>query len=223
MGEYEPNDSRNVTQNDGNTPGEPPRTGPREDAAREKAKKDEKPPEERQQQPSGGTAPGKQMKQPQQKGRQFQSQSGSKSESPDAGSREAGVAQAGKEQMIDEGDPNTQSPGPTTTPTTTGGPSTHPSTEEQARSRAAPPGELNNTIEDGPLQGNQPQGIDIKTGDPRPDYDQYETNQPQNMHHEREEDDAERRRQAASQDGARGRFIDETEQDEDDEEKSARD
>jgi len=37
MGEYEPDDSRNITQKKGNVPGEPPRTGPREDEARRKA------------------------------------------------------------------------------------------------------------------------------------------------------------------------------------------
>ncbi len=37
MGEYEPDDSRDVTQVDHQAPGEPPRTGPREDAAREQA------------------------------------------------------------------------------------------------------------------------------------------------------------------------------------------
>ncbi|MGX7896434.1 hypothetical protein [Tsuneonella sp. HG222] len=34
MGEYEPDDSRDVTNVAGEAPGEPPRTGPREDAAR---------------------------------------------------------------------------------------------------------------------------------------------------------------------------------------------
>jgi len=34
MGEYEPNDSRNVTLNNSTLPGEPPRTGPREGEAR---------------------------------------------------------------------------------------------------------------------------------------------------------------------------------------------
>jgi hypothetical protein len=34
MGEYEPRDSRNVTQKQNRAPGEPPRTGPREDQAR---------------------------------------------------------------------------------------------------------------------------------------------------------------------------------------------
>lgn len=34
MGEYEPNDSRNVTNVDGHAPGEPPRTGPRESESR---------------------------------------------------------------------------------------------------------------------------------------------------------------------------------------------
>ena len=41
MGEYEPNDSRNVTQSNHTAPGEPPRTGPREDAARRQAQQDD--------------------------------------------------------------------------------------------------------------------------------------------------------------------------------------
>lgn len=40
MGEYEPRDSRDVTQVDHHAPGEPPRTGPREDAARDQAQQD---------------------------------------------------------------------------------------------------------------------------------------------------------------------------------------
>ena len=35
MGEYEPDDSRAVTHSDQQAPGEPPRTGPREDVARD--------------------------------------------------------------------------------------------------------------------------------------------------------------------------------------------
>ncbi|MEP2236114.1 MAG: hypothetical protein ABJM58_12725 [Alteripontixanthobacter sp.] len=42
MGEYEPDDSRDVTLGKGSTPIEPERTGPREDAARAKAQKDRK-------------------------------------------------------------------------------------------------------------------------------------------------------------------------------------
>ena len=38
MGEYEPRDSRNVTLKQEPAPGEPPRTGPREDEARARAK-----------------------------------------------------------------------------------------------------------------------------------------------------------------------------------------
>ncbi len=37
MGEYEPDDSRDVTLSDHQAPGEPPRTGPREDEARHQA------------------------------------------------------------------------------------------------------------------------------------------------------------------------------------------
>jgi hypothetical protein len=40
MGEYEPEDSRNVTLSDHQAPGEPPRTGPREDEARARAMQD---------------------------------------------------------------------------------------------------------------------------------------------------------------------------------------
>ena len=39
MGEYEPDDSRDVTLSDHQAPGEPPRTGPREDAVRDGAKR----------------------------------------------------------------------------------------------------------------------------------------------------------------------------------------
>ena len=37
MGEYEPEDSRNVTLKQNRAPGEPPRTGPREGETREQA------------------------------------------------------------------------------------------------------------------------------------------------------------------------------------------
>lgn len=40
MGEYEPDDSRVVTQVAAEAPGEPPRTGPREDEARAEARRD---------------------------------------------------------------------------------------------------------------------------------------------------------------------------------------
>ena len=42
MGEYEPDDSRTVTQSTHQAPGEPERTGPREDEAREMARTQEK-------------------------------------------------------------------------------------------------------------------------------------------------------------------------------------
>ena len=38
MGEYEPDDSRTVTKSTHQAPGEPPRTGPREDEARAEAR-----------------------------------------------------------------------------------------------------------------------------------------------------------------------------------------
>ena len=41
MGEYEPDDSRIVTQVPSEAPGEPPRTGPREERARAHAQRDE--------------------------------------------------------------------------------------------------------------------------------------------------------------------------------------
>jgi hypothetical protein len=41
MGEYEPDDSRDVTHSTYTAPGEPPRTGPREDAARRQAEQGE--------------------------------------------------------------------------------------------------------------------------------------------------------------------------------------
>ena len=43
--------------------------------------------------------------------------------------------------------------------------------------------ELNNQQPEGsPLSGNQPQAIDAPSGGARPEYDQYETNQPSNLH-----------------------------------------
>lgn len=41
MGEYEPDDSRDVTLSDHQAPGEPPRTGPREAEARTQAEQGE--------------------------------------------------------------------------------------------------------------------------------------------------------------------------------------
>ena len=45
MGEYEPDDSRIVTQSPHQTPGEPPRTGPREGEARASAQQGQGDPE----------------------------------------------------------------------------------------------------------------------------------------------------------------------------------
>lgn len=73
MGEYEPNDSRDVTQKPGHEPGGLDRTGPREDAARREAEK-------REQQKSVPARKGEQMRQVQQQGVQVQSQSGSQSQ-----------------------------------------------------------------------------------------------------------------------------------------------
>jgi hypothetical protein len=66
MGEYEPNDSRDVTLNEGHEPGGIERTGPREDEAREEARKGD---DER-----GERAAPKPMKQQQQRQQQSQSQ-----------------------------------------------------------------------------------------------------------------------------------------------------
>lgn len=49
MGEYEPRDSRKVTLKDGHVPGEPPRTGPREQTIREQARDTKDPVDPRQQ------------------------------------------------------------------------------------------------------------------------------------------------------------------------------
>ena len=46
MGEYEPDDSRTVTQSPHRAPGEPPRTGPREDEARADAWEQKRPKEQ---------------------------------------------------------------------------------------------------------------------------------------------------------------------------------
>ena len=43
MGEYEPEDSRDVTQNTHTAPGEPPRTGPREGETRQQGQGDAEP------------------------------------------------------------------------------------------------------------------------------------------------------------------------------------
>lgn len=69
---------------------------------------------------------------------------------------------------------------------------------------------LNNQNEDGPLAGDQPQGIDNIPGDARPVYDQYEINSPQNMHHDQREE-ATRRAQAREQDGQGSDEISEVE------------
>mgnify|MGYP001597306739 CR=1 FL=1 len=46
MGEYEPDDSRDVTLSTHQAPGEPPRTGPREDEARAMAQGQKRPQEQ---------------------------------------------------------------------------------------------------------------------------------------------------------------------------------
>lgn len=80
MGEYEPEDSRNVTQKPGHVPGEPPRTGPREDQAREKARRDSEDEnreprrssaQPQQQQPFSRVQQGEMLRQTQQRGVQL--------------------------------------------------------------------------------------------------------------------------------------------------------
>ena len=62
MGEYEPDDSRTVTQSPHRAPGGPPRPGPREDEARTRAKdprtKDESEPNETRGKPTARDAAG---------------------------------------------------------------------------------------------------------------------------------------------------------------------
>ena len=180
MGEYEPDDSRDVTLTDGHAPGEPPRTGPREDDARRKAQHDAgKDAEDKDRQPPAPARKGIAMQQPQQKVAQSQSQSQTSSEGKDTtdepapGSREAGVAQAAREANIDEGDPG------------------HPA-NRRVPGYGEPDSELNADIEDGPLAGDQPQAIDNVPGGARPEYDQYEVNSPENMHQDRKRDDRQR-------------------------------
>lgn len=63
---------------------------------------------------------------------------------------------------------------------------------------------LHNDITEGPLAGDQPQAIDNPVGDPRPVYDQYEVNSPQNMHQDRI--DRERRQQAEAHNAGQDNF-----------------
>lgn len=81
MGEYEPDDSRNVTQKKGPEPGGLERTGPREDEARAKAQRENK------KRPDSG----KRMPEPQQ--RQAQSQSQSQSQSQGGSRRDMNATQ----------------------------------------------------------------------------------------------------------------------------------
>lgn len=152
MGEYEPDDSRNVTQTDNRAPGEPPRTGPSEDQARQRRG-------------SGASANVEEGAQAQQVARQAK-----------------GHAQQAQSQA-------------------------------QLRSRLAPQmGEPGNperqemqSEPEGPLAGNQPQAIDNRSGASAPHYDQYELNQPQNMHQQSPQHEARVRQQAGMQaDAQRG-------------------
>ena len=160
MGEYEPNDSRDVTQKDGHAPGEPPRTGPREDATREKAKRE-------QDSTKGNATPQQQQKsaQSQQQGGQSQSQSQSSGE----GKSDADAGLWGKD-----------------APRTANAPG-NPDTQDM---QAQP---------DGPAAGNQPQAIDNPVAAPSLDHDQYEVNQPQNMHQQDPAEERRKREQAEQQ------------------------
>lgn len=86
MGELEPDDSRDVTLSHDSAPGEPPRTGAREDEARAKAKKGDKPRRMDEQQ----------QRQKQEQGRSGQSQSQAQSQ------KKPGEAQAAYGNSRDE-------------------------------------------------------------------------------------------------------------------------
>ena len=150
MGEYEPEDSRNVTQSDRRAPGEPPRTGPREDEARRKAER-KKDADEAERMP-GSQQKSQQQSQDQRQAGQSQSQSG--------------------RAQVQPGNPDRQN-------------------------MQAEPG--------GAAAGNQPQAIDNRSGASAPQYDQYEVNQPQNMHQQNPDQEEKVRQQARVQDdGDRG-------------------
>jgi len=169
MGEYEPNDSRKVTLEEGNVPGEPPRTGPREDEARRKAKQDED---------------GKAMPQPQQRAAQSQQQSGqSQSQSQSGATRP--VQEQPEAGLWGEDAPRMAR---SFTPGEPGNPDTQDMQSE--------PG--------GPLAGNQKQAIDNPAGSATPEDDQYEVNQPQNMHQQDADHERRVREQASSQEADRG-------------------
>lgn len=127
MGEYEPEDSRNVTLKQGHEPGGLKRTGPREDQARAEAQEREGEKKEKKKGDKGEPMPGQQQRQ-----RQSQSQSQSQ----------------GRSQTQDQ----------------------------NQRGKVHPPQPHGSS-----LAGNQKQAIDNEVGSARPEYDQYELNQPANL------------------------------------------
>jgi hypothetical protein len=143
MGEYEPDDSRKVTLTDNRAPGEPPRTGPRENEARQRAGQPV------QAQTQGGQS-------------QSQSQGAAPGQSPES----AASGAPPHSWRSEPGDPDRQA-------------------------MQGQPG--------GALSGDQPQAIDAPAGSAQPAYDQYEVNQPQNMHRAGHADERKVREQAAMQ------------------------
>ncbi len=93
MGEYEPDDSRKVTLTDNRAPGEPPRTGPREDGVRKVAQ----------------ARAGQDVQQSQSQGGQSQSQSQSPFRDQAAGhGSQAGAAAEGQSWRAQPADPDQQ-------------------------------------------------------------------------------------------------------------------
>jgi len=161
MGEYEPDDSRKVTQTDNRAPGEQPRTGPREDEARRKAQDDK-------------DIEAKRMPQQQQRAQQSQSGGGQSQSQSQSGARQS------------QSEPGQKDEGAAAA-------SSAPGNADDERAMQANPG--------GALAGNQPQAIDNQAGSARPQYDQYEVNQPQNMHQSNPAEQDRLRQQAGMQDG----------------------
>lgn len=181
MGEYEPEDSRDVTLTDGHAPGEPPRTGPREGETRRKPAKSAPP---RMQQPDVMATSGQKIDGVQQKGIQMRGQSQKQSQTQSQKQDSAPASQGSAPQA------------------------------DARRADTPQSGEMNNDIEEGPLAGDQPQGIDNTPGSARPEYDQYELNSPQNMHHDRARDEAQKRQAEGQSDTAlkeSGSFEDDAE------------
>jgi hypothetical protein len=155
MGEYEPDDSRKVTLTDNRAPGEPPRTGPREDEARRAAQSGQDP-----------VSRPAQQGQAQAQGGQSQSQSQSQGAAQGQSREPAASGAAPQSWRSEPGNPD----------------------------RQAMQGQP-----DGALSGDQPQAIDAPTGSARPADDQYEVNQPRNMHRAEHADERKIREQATIQ------------------------